>query len=386
MKKRYKILGALAALLVVAVAVLAIVLSRETPCGPAPAAPTGETMQAIVYRCYGGPEVIEFARVAKPVPDDDQVLVKVHAAALNPLDYHYLHGKPYVMRLSSGIGRPKEERLGVDYAGTVEAVGRNVTRFKPGDAVFGGRTGALAEYIVARHDRAIAKKPDNVSFEQAAGVGIAGVTALQALRDKGHLQPGQKVLVNGASGGVGTFAVQIGKALGAEVTGVQSTRNIELVRSLGADHAIDYTRENFTEGGTRYDLIVDNVGNQPLLALRRVLTPDGIVVGVSGPKSDPWLGPIGRSLRMALLSPFVSQQYITLLAELNQADLETLGDLMASGKVVPVIDREYPLARAAEAIAYLAEGRARGKVIVTVVQPAPPAASQAEPSTTSPAT
>jgi NADPH:quinone reductase-like Zn-dependent oxidoreductase len=365
-KKRYKLLGALAALLVVAIAVLAVLLSRETPCGPPPPPASGETMRAAVHRCYGGPEVIEVARLTRPVPGDDEVLIRVHAAAVNPLDYHYLRGKPYIMRLASGMGRPKEERLGVDYAGTVEAVGRNVTRFKPGDAVFGGRSGALAEYIVARHDRAIAKKPDNVSFEQAAGVGIAGVTALQALRDEGRVQPGQKVLVNGASGGVGTFAVQIGKALGAEVTGVQSARNVELVRSLGADHAIDYTQEDFTAGSTRYDLIVDNVGNQPLFALRRVLTPDGIVVGVGGPKQDRWLGPLSRSLRMALLSPFVSQQYITLLAELNRGDIEVLRDMMASGKVVPVIDREYPLDRAAEAIAYLEEGRARGKVIVTV--------------------
>jgi NADPH:quinone reductase-like Zn-dependent oxidoreductase len=380
MRTRNKVLLGLAAVLATAVAALAVALSRDEPCAPATAPPAGtETMRAIVRRCYGGPEVIELATLAKPVPGDEQVLVRVHAAAVNPLDHHYLHGKPYIMRLSSGLGTPTEPRLGVDYAGTVEAVGSKVTKFKPGDAVFGGRDGALGEYVLARHDRAIALKPGNVSFEQAAGAGVAAITALQALRDKGRVEAGQRVLVNGASGGVGTFAVQIAKAMGAEVTGVQSTRNLELVRSLGADHVIDYTREDFTGGDVRYDVIVDNVGNQPLLALRRVLTPGGIVVGISGPKDNPWFGPIGRSLRAALLSPFVSQTYLTLLAEFNQPDMETLADLMASGKVVPVIDREFPLAQAAEAIAYLETGRARGKVIVVVSQP------EAEPAGDAPA-
>ena len=353
-----------------AVAALAVAISRDEACAPAADPPTGvETMRALQRRCYGDLEVLELATVAKPVPGDDQVLVRVHAAAVNPLDLHYLTGKPYLMRLSSGLGAPKEPRLGVDYAGTVEEVGRNVTRFKPGDQVFGGRTGALADYVVVGENRAIAIKPVGTRFEQAASVGIAGITALQALRDSAGVEAGDKVLVNGASGGVGTFTVQIGKALGAEVTGVQSTRNLELVRSLGADHVIDYTRENFTEGDARYDVIVDNVGNHPLLALRRVLAPDGIVVAVSGPKDNPWIGPFWRILRASALSAFVSQDYNTLLSEFRQADLETLAGMMAAGQVTPVIDREYPLEQAVDALAYLETGRARGKVIVVVSPP-----------------
>ena len=374
MRMRTRILAGLGLVVSLAIVGLGLALSRDAPCGPAAAPPsTGETMQAVVRRCYGGPEVIELATIAKPVPNDDQVLVRVRVAAINPLDSHSLRGKPWIMRLTTGIGTPAEPRLGVDFAGTVEAVGRNVTRFRPGDAVFGGRDGALGQYVLVRHDRAIALKPRNVTFEQAAGAGVAAITALQAVRDKGRLGPGKKVLINGASGGVGTFAVQIAKALGAEVTGVQSTRNLELVRSLGADHVIDYTRENFTDGETRYDVIVDNVGNQPLLALRKVLTPDGIVVGVSGPKENALLGPLGRSLRAAALSPFVSQDYLTMLARFNQADMETLADLMESGKVVPVIDRAFPLEQAGEAIGYVEEGRSRGKVVVIISRDADPA-------------
>ena len=221
-------------------------------------------MKAIVHRCYGSADVLKFEEIAKPIAADDEVLVKVRAASVNPLDWHYMSGTPYIMRMSSGLGAPENMRMGVDFAGIVEAVGKNVKRFKPGDEVFGGRTGALAEYVAVREDRTLALKPSNLSFEQAAAIPVAAITALQGLRDKGRLQPGQKVLINGASGGVGTFAVQIAKSFGAEVTGVCSTRNVEMVRSIGADHVIDYTKQNFTEGAQRYDLILDNVGNHSL--------------------------------------------------------------------------------------------------------------------------
>ena len=241
-----------------------------------PALAAGSTpMKAAVHRCYGPPEVVKIEDVAKPVPGDEEVLVKVHAAGVNPLDWHFMRGVPYIMRLESGFGRPKDQRLGVDFSGTVEAVGKSVTSFKPGDEVFGGRNGAFAEYVVVNAARNIQIKPARITFEQAAGVPIAAVTALQALRDKGELEEGQKVLINGASGGVGTFAVQIAKAFGAEVTGVASTRNVELVRSLGADHVIDYTKQDFTQGDVVYDLVVDNVGNHSFDDIRRVLKPEG---------------------------------------------------------------------------------------------------------------
>jgi len=256
----------------------------------------------------------------------------------------------------------------VDFAGTVEAVGRNVTRFKPGDEVFGGRSGALAEYVVVRHDRAVAAKPSNVSFEQAATAGIAAITALQALRDAGRLQSGEKVLVNGASGGVGTFAVQIAKALGAEVTGVSSTRNLELVRSLGADRVIDYTREDYSAGGRLYDVILDNVGNRSLSENRRVLAPTGryVLVGGGGPDAGNWIGPLLKPLQAVLLSPFVSQDMGMFLSGFTNEDMQRLAELMQSGAVTPVIDRSYPLSETAEAIRYLEQGRARGKVVITV--------------------
>jgi NADPH:quinone reductase-like Zn-dependent oxidoreductase len=367
MKRRYKVVGSIAVVAAVLILVLGAALRHDAPCGAAPPLAAGATpMKGVAQRCYGAPETLIFGNLAKPVPTDDEVLVRVHAAAANPLDWHYMRGEPRIMRLSSGFGAPKEPRFGVDFAGTVEAVGARVTRFKPGDAVYGGRTGAFAEYVTVRESRAIAHKPDNVGFAQAAAVPIAALTALQGLRDKGRLQPGQKVLVNGASGGVGSFAVQIAKAMGAEVTGVCSTRNVELVRSLGADHVIDYTRENFTEGGARYDLVLDMVGNQPLLDVRRVMTPDGVYVEVGGPNEGKWLGPLTRSLRTMLLAPFVSQDFVTLLAELTPADLAVMNSLLQSGKVTPLIDRHYPLAETAAAIAYLEEGRARGKVIIDV--------------------
>ncbi len=325
-------------------------------------------MRAVVYCDYGTADVLRLEDVAKPVPGDDELLVRVHAAGVNPLDWHYMRGTPYVMRLSSGLRKPKDTRVGVDYAGTVEAVGRNVTRFKPGDEVFGGRSGALAQYVAVRQDRAVALKPANVSFEQAGAVAIAATTALQGLRDAGRVQPGDKVLINGASGGVGTFAVQIAKAMGAEVTGVCSTRNVELVRSLGADHVIDYTRDDYSAGGQRYDVILDNVGNRSLSENRRVLAPEGryVLIGGGGPDDGHWIGPFVKPIQAALMSPFVSQDMGMLLAKLSNEDMNRLAELMRSGAVTPVIDRRYRLQEAAEAIRYLEQGRARGKVVVTM--------------------
>ena len=330
---------------------------------------TGEPhMKAVVYTDYGSPDVLEIRDVKKPVPNDDQVLIKVRAASINPLDWHFIEGTPYIMRIGVGLRKPKDPRLGVDMSGQVEAVGKNVTQFKPGDEVFGGRNGAFAEYVCARADRAIVLKPANLTFEQAACVPIAAITALQGLRDKGKIQPGQKVLINGASGGVGTFAVQIAKTFGADVTGVCSTRNLDLVRSLGADHVIDYTKEDFTKGEQRYDLILDNVGNQPLSGFRRALQPKGIcvMIGGGGPNDGGLIGPMARPVKALLMSPFVSQKMGMFMAELNKQDLTILGDLMQSGKVTPVIDRTYPLSQIAEAIRYLEQGHARGKVVISM--------------------
>jgi NADPH:quinone reductase-like Zn-dependent oxidoreductase len=333
---------------------------------------TGEPhMRAVVYTNYGPPDVLEVKDIKKPEPNDDQVLVKVHAAAVNPYDWHFIRGTPYMMRMMmGGLRKPKDPRIGVDYAGTVEAVGKNVTRFKPGDEVFGNRTGAFADYLCARADRAIALKPANITFEQAAGVPVAGLTALQGLRDHGKVQPGQKVLINGASGGVGTFAVQIAKALGAEVTGVCSTRNVDLVRSLGADHVIDYTKEDFTKGDERYDVILDNVGTQPLSGFRRVLKPNGIcvIIGGGGPNDGKWVGPMARPIKAKLMSPFISQKIGMMMAQGNPDDLKLIADLMQAGKVTTVIDRTYPLSGIREAVRYVEAGRARGKVIIKVAQ------------------
>jgi len=322
-------------------------------------------MQAIVHRCYGSPDVLELEEVGKPTPDDNQVLVRVRAASVNPLDWHDLRGSPYFMRLGSGLGAPGDSRLGVDFAGIVEAVGRNVSRFKPGDAVFGGVKGAFAEFVVVTQDRAIAIKPENVTFQQAASIPIAAVTALQALRDKGQVRAGQKVLINGASGGVGTFAVQIAKIMGAEVTGVCSTRNVELVRSLGADHVIDYTKEDYTGSGQQYDLIIDMVSNHGLFANRRVLTAGGRLVIIGGMKGN-WLGPLASPLKAMILSPFVGQDMGLMIAQLRQADLETLAGYLQSGRMTAVIDREYALDRVPDALRHSEEGHARGKIVITI--------------------
>lgn len=325
-------------------------------------------MKAIVYGDFGSPDVLRLEEIEKPAPLDKQLLIKVRGASVNPLDWHYMEGTPYLGRLVEfGLLKPKVARLGVDYAGTVEAVGKDVTQFKPGDEVYGNRFGAFAEYVVAS-EKALALKPTNLTFEQAASVPVAAVTALQALRDKGHLQPGQKVLINGASGGVGTFAVQIAKSFGAEVTGVCSGRNAEMVRSIGADHVIDYTKEDFTRSAQRYDLILDNVGNRSLLECRRVLNPGGIdvIIGGGGVNDGRWTGPLVEVMKMLVLKRFVTQEMSMMLAEMNSKDLTILADLIQTGKVKPVIDRTYTLSQLPEALSYLEEGHARGKVVITV--------------------
>ena len=325
-------------------------------------------MKAIVYHDFGSPDVLRLDEVEKPVPNDDQLLIKVRALSVNPLDWHFMEGVPYIARpLAFGFLKPTVTRLGVDYAGTVEAVGKNVTEFKPGDEVYGNRFGAFAEYVVAT-GKALALKPASLTFEQAASIPVAALTALQALRDTGKIQPGQKVLINGASGGVGTFAVQIAKSFGAEVTGVCSGRNVELVRSLGADHVIDYTKEDFTKRAERYDLILDNVGSQPLSGFRCVLTSKGkyVAIGGGGVKDSRWTGPLVGVTKMLMLKPFVTQEMSMMLAEMNKKDLSILADLLQAGKVKPVIDRTYTFSQLPEAMRYLEEGHARGKVVITV--------------------
>ena len=336
-------------------------------CGLNAASPNN-SMKAIVYCDYGVAN-LKLQDIEKPTPADDQLLVRVRAASVNPLDWHFIEGTPKIMRMMGvGLRKPKDTRLGVDFAGTVEAVGKNVTQFKPGDEVFGGKTGAFAEYVCPRANRAVALKPANLTFEEAASVNIAGITALQALRDKGKIQPGQKVLINGASGGVGTFAVQIAKSFGADVTGVCSTRNVDLVRSLGADHVIDYTKEDFAKGAERYDVILDNVPNHSLSECRAILNPNGkyVMIGGGGPNDSRWIGPFGRVIKTMVLSPFVSQKMGMMMADTNQSDLTILADMMQSGKVKPVIDRTYKFSEVPDAIRYLEQGHARGKVVITV--------------------
>jgi len=320
-------------------------------------------MKAIVYYNYGSPDVLKCEEIEKPTAGDDEVLIKVCAASVNPLDWHFMRGTPYFVRILAGLRKPKDTRLGVDVAGQVEAAGRNVTQFKPGDEVFGACRGAFAEYACIS-ESALAMKPDNVTFEQAASAPIAAFTALQGLRDKGQIQPGQKVLINGAAGGVGTFAVQIAKSFGADVTGVCSTRNVDMVRSIGADHVIDYTQQDFTKGTQRYDLIFDCVGNHSLSACRRVLNPNGICV-LAGAPHKVWIVLI-RALKALVLSRFVRQNFVMFIARRSKEDLTIMHDLMKAGKVTPVIDRRYRLSEVPEAIRYLEEGHARGKVVITL--------------------
>ena len=323
------------------------------------------TMMAIAQRRYGQPDVLEYTAVDKPVVGDDHVLVRVHAAAVHPGDYFLMTGVPYVVRLAFGLRRPRNGVRGMDLAGRVEAVGRNVQGLEPGDEVFGwSTTGTLAEYACAPADN-FAPKPANLTVEQAAAIPISAFTALQALRDIAKVQPGQTVLVTGASGGVGTFAVQIAKAFGAEVTGVCSTRNVDLVRSLGADHVIDYTRTDFTRTGQRYEVILDNVEAQSLSAARRALTPTGTLIPNNG-KGGRWIGPLGRIVKARLRSLFTRQALRPFLSRENRDDLLALKELIEAGKVLPVIDRTYPLSQAAVALRYVGEGHTQGKVVVIV--------------------
>jgi NADPH:quinone reductase-like Zn-dependent oxidoreductase len=323
-------------------------------------------VKAITCQRYGGPDVLELEELEEPDPQDEEVRVRVRAASANPRDWHLMRGLPYVIRPQMGLRGPKFRVLGSDLAGRVEAVGRKVTRFRPGDEVFAHvLEGGFAEYGCVPQDL-LGRKPANLTFEQAAAVPLAALTALQGLRDHGRVQPGQKVLIIGASGGVGTFAVQLAKLFGADVTGVCSTRNLELVRSLGADHVIDYTREDFTSNGRRYDLILQLAGTRSPSDCRRALTPKGTLSLSSGESDGRWIGPVGRMVKAVALSPFVSQRLGPFEAKPSQEDLRLLKELIEAGTVSPVIDRTYPLSEVPEAIRYLEQGHARGKVVITV--------------------
>ncbi|GAA3831547.1 NAD(P)-dependent alcohol dehydrogenase [Sphaerisporangium flaviroseum] len=329
-------------------------------------------MKAIRYHAYGSPEVLKLQDVDMPTVDDDEVLVRVRAASVNPLDWHNMRGTPYVVRVQAGLSRPKTAGLGGDMAGCVEAVGKNVTRFRPGDEVFGGRgrslierSASFAQYLSIHEDGMVVRKPGNLTFEQAASVPVAALTALQALRDKGQLRPGQKVLINGAAGGVGTFAVQIAKVLGAEVTGVCGTAKSEMVRSIGADHVIDHTKEDFTSDGRRYDLLIDLVGNRTPTECRRVLATRGVLVGCA-PAKGLWAGPLIGVLKLLVLSRAGSQRMVPFLARESKNDLADLHGLLEAGKITPVVDRTFSLSEVPKAIAYLEEGHAAGKVVITI--------------------
>jgi NADPH:quinone reductase-like Zn-dependent oxidoreductase len=321
-------------------------------------------MKAIVHERYGRPDVLELREVAMPVVEDDQVQVRVHASSVNPVEWYGVTGL-FFARVGNGLRRPKHTAVGADLAGRVEAVGRGVKEFQPGDEVFGTGAGAWAEYACAREARLV-PKTSRLSFEEAAAVPVAAITALQALRDKGRVQPGQKVLINGASGGVGTFAVQIAKSFGAEVTAVCSTRNVDQARSLGADRVVDYTQEDFTQRSERHDLMLDIAGSRSFSAFRRVLTPNATVVLVGGRMTYRGLGPLPHLVRTLLASKGRSQTVKFLVAKITKEDLMVLQELLDAGKVTPVIDRRYELSEAPEALSYLGEGHARGKVIITV--------------------
>jgi len=319
-------------------------------------------MKAVVHESYGPPEVLKIVEVEKPEVPEDGVLVRVHASSVNIAEWYGMTGL-FLARIGGGLTRPKDTRLGADFSGVVEAVGKSVSDFKPGDEVFGGRHGAYAEYVTV--SKAIAPKPANITFEEAASVPIAGITALQGLRDHGRIQPGQKVLINGASGGVGTFAVQIAKAFGAEVTAVCSTRNVECARWLGADHVVDYTKEDFTRSDQRYDLLFDIVGSRSWFEYRRVLKPDARVVIVGGPRT-PLIGPLSHVIRMRLASLGSSRKVVFFVAKFTREDFVVLKDLLESGKVKPFVERTYPMAQISEAMRYLGTGHAQGKIVITL--------------------
>ncbi len=371
-RKRWKrILKWTASIIVLALVLCGFIAywSSSNDCDQKTANAPANPMKAIV-RCDYGLANLKLADIEKPTPKDDQILVRVRAASVNPYDWHFVEGTPKIMRaMGVGLRKPKDIQLGVDFAGTVEAVGKNVTQFKPGDDVFGGRDGAFAQYVSRRAVGSVALKPAGLTFEQAASINIAGITALQGVRDKGKVQPGQKVLINGASGGVGTFAVQLAKSFGAEVTGVCSTRNIELVQSLGADHVIDYTKEDFTKGEQKYDVILDNVANHSLSECRRILTPNGmyVMIGGGGVKEQGFVGALGKALNAAVYSRFVKQKMGMMMADPSNQDLTLLGNMVQSGKLKTVIDRTYKsLSEIPDAIQYVEEGHARGKVVVKV--------------------
>ena len=323
-------------------------------------------MKAAVRDRFGPPEVVEVRELEKPVPADDEVLVRIHASSINIADWYGVVGRPYVGRAAMGLRGPKELRLGTDYAGLVEAVGKDVTQFRPGDEVFGARTGAWAEYVAAKADRGIVPKPASVTFEEAAAVPVAAITALQAIRDRGQLQSGQKVLIHGASGGVGTFAVSIAKALGGEVTAVCSTKNVENARSLGADHVVDYTEEDFARRGERYDLMIDVAGGRSWSDCKRVLEPQGTLVIVGGPRKNRLLGPLGGVIRLKLGGMLGRRKVAFFLAQINKEDMETLRELLEAGKLTPVVDERFALSDLVEALRYFGEAHPRGKVVITV--------------------
>ena len=319
-------------------------------------------MKAIVYTHYGSPDVLQFKETEKPVPNAGEILVKIYAASANPLDWHLMRGAPFLARLEGGLRKPKDPRFGADLAGRVEAVGSTVTQFQLGDEVFGAWTGSFAEYATVPENR-VALKPANRSFEEAAAIPVAAITALQGLRDTGHIHTGQKVLINGASGGVGSFAVQLAKAFGAEVTGVCSTRNLDMVRSIGADHVIDYTQEDFTKNGQRYDFIFAVNGYHSIFDYKRALSPKGVYVMIGGSMAAM----VQAMLLGRVISMTGGQKMGSMgVAKPNQKDLVFMKELLEAGKVKPVIDRRYPLGETAEAIRYLEEGHARGKVVITV--------------------
>ncbi len=323
-------------------------------------------MKVIVRERYGSPEVLELRDVEKPAVEDDSILVRVRAASINAYDLHMMRGSPSLVRLMAGLRKPKSSAMGVDVAGQVEAVGKSVTQFRVGDEVFGSRTGSLGEYVRCTDKSTLAPKPTGISFEEAAAVPMAATTALQGLRDKGRIGPGKRVLINGASGGVGTFAVQIAKALGAHVTAVCSTRNVEQARSLGADDVIDYTKEDFTKRGRRYDVILDVAATGSLASRRRALEPDGTLVGVGSANNDGTASIAAGLLQTAVMSRFGNQKILFFLAKNSKDDLLFLKDLIEAGKVRPVIDRTYPLTEIADAMRYLETGHARAKVVITV--------------------
>ncbi|MBK9779243.1 MAG: NAD(P)-dependent alcohol dehydrogenase [Anaerolineales bacterium] len=320
-------------------------------------------MKAVVYHSYGSPDVLKVEEIEKPTVTEDGVLVRIHASSVNPAEWYGMTGL-VVARLQSGLFKPKDSRIGGDFAGVVEAIGGKVTHLKPGDEVYGGRNGAFAEYVSVIN--AVVRKPVNLTFEEAAAVPTAGITALQGLRDHGKVKPGDKVLVNGAAGGVGTFAVQIAKALGAEVTGVTSTKNMELVRSLGADHVVDYTKDDFTRTGKQYDLIFDIAGSRTWKEYKRALKPNANFVIVGAPKGNKVLGPLARIFNLKLASIGASQKISFFIAQFNRPDLDILREMIESGKVKPIVEKVYPLANVVEAMTHLGTGHARGKIVLKV--------------------